>query len=279
MFRESQCPPIRERASKTSTSYVPLRKYAAATPPAPAPMTATRSRLAAWAGAARVARAPSAVKPTAAPLRISRRVNGVGTGRAYFHELGSLDSPQNAARCVCGAAGTGVWTLKNVCRAHGRIRMHVRVAVFVTTLMAVLAVAAPAAAQAPCDPTQTPPQFRGEVPELADVIPFPGGEGGEVTTDQAYAYMEAVDRASNRVVTGALGQRSWQSRELRYAIIGNPGRLEPAALRQIKAAAQTLRDPQTSAAEARSLARRYPEILWVASNVHGGEESGTEGSL
>ena len=157
--------------------------------------------------------------------------------------------------------------------------MHVRAAVVLTTLMAALAAAAPAAGQAPCDPTQTPPEFRGEVPELADVVPFPGGEGGEVTTDQAYAYMEAVDRASDRVVTGALGQRTWQSRELRYAIVGNPGRLEPAALREIKAAAQTLRDPQTSAAEARSLARRYPEILWVASNVHGGEESGTEGSL
>ena len=58
--------------------------------------------------------------------------------------------------------------------------------------------------------------------------------------------MEAVDRASDRVITGSLGQRSWQSRELRYAIVGSPGRLEPAALRQIKAAAQTLRDPQTS---------------------------------
>jgi hypothetical protein len=150
--------------------------------------------------------------------------------------------------------------------------MHIRAAVFVITLMAALAAAAPAAGQSPCDPTQTPPRFRGEVPALADVVPFPGGEGGEVTTDQAYAYMEAVDRASDRVVTGALGQRSWQGRELRYAIVGNPGRLEPAALRQIKAAAQTLRDPQTSPAEARSLARRYPEILWVASNVHGGEE-------
>ena len=52
-------------------------------------------------------------------------------------------------------------------------------------------------------------------PQLADVVPFPGGEAGEVTTDQAYAYMEAVDRASDRVITGALGQRTWQSRELR----------------------------------------------------------------
>ena len=43
--------------------------------------------------------------------------------------------------------------------------------------MAALVAATPAAGQTPCDPTQTPPQFRGEVPELADVIPFPGGEG------------------------------------------------------------------------------------------------------
>ena len=157
--------------------------------------------------------------------------------------------------------------------------MQVWAAVFVTTLIAALAAAAPAAAQSTCDPTQTPPQFRGEVPELADVIPFPGGDAGEVTTDQAYAYMEAVDRASDRVITGALGQRSWRSRELRWAIIGRPDRLQPAALEEIKAAAQTLRDPQTSAAHARSIAQRDPAILWVASNVHGGEESGTEGSL
>ena len=62
--------------------------------------------------------------------------------------------------------------------------------------------------------------------------PFPGGEGRALTRNQSYAYMEAIDRASDRVVTGALEQRTWQSRELRYAIVGNPGRLEPAALRE-----------------------------------------------
>src|SRR5215211_1870780 len=92
MVRESQCPPIRERASKTSTSYVPARKYAAATPPAPAPMTATRPRLAAWAAAARVAPAPSALKPTAAPLRTSRRVNGVDTAPSLRHPVGDAPS-------------------------------------------------------------------------------------------------------------------------------------------------------------------------------------------
>ena len=38
-------------------------------------------------------------------------------------------------------------------------------------------------------------------------------------------------------------------------------------------------DPSTSAREARAIAAREPEILWVAGNVHGGEESGTDASL
>ncbi len=143
----------------------------------------------------------------------------------------------------------------------------------------VLVVASPAAAQTACDPTQTPPEFRGQVPQLSDVVPNPGGENGEVTTDQAYAYMDAVDGASERVITGALSERSQQGRELRYAIIGNVDSLRHGALRDIKRAAQDLRDPSTPPAKARQIARRYPAILWVASNVHGGEESGTDGSL
>ncbi|HEX7148130.1 MAG TPA: M14 family zinc carboxypeptidase, partial [Actinomycetota bacterium] len=137
----------------------------------------------------------------------------------------------------------------------------------------------PAAAQTACDPTQTPPEFRGQVPQLSNVVPNPGGENGEVTTDQAYAYMDAVDGASERVITGALSERSQQGRELRYAIIGNVDSLRHGALRDIKRAAQDLRDPSTPPAKARQIARRYPAILWVASNVHGGEESGTDGSL
>jgi hypothetical protein len=143
----------------------------------------------------------------------------------------------------------------------------------------VLSLPAAALAQTACDPTQTAPQFRGQVPELAEVVPAPGGEGGEVTVDQAYAYMDAVDRASERVVTGALERRSWQGRELRYAIVGHGDRLSGRSLKAIAAAAQTLRNPRTPPALARAIARRFPAILWVASNVHGGEESGTEGSL
>jgi hypothetical protein len=153
-----------------------------------------------------------------------------------------------------------------------------RVGVLISVL-AFLGMAAPAAAQTVCDPTQTPPEFRGEVPELADVVPNPGGEGGEVTTDQAYAYMDAVDDTSERVTTGALEQESWQGRELRWAIVGDADNVDGHSLSAIKKAAQKLRDPRTSPGLARHIADRFPAILWVASNVHGGEESGTEGSL
>ena len=54
---------------------------------------------------------------------------------------------------------------------------------------ALIALSAPtiAAAAPACDPMQTPAQFRGQVPKLEQIVPAPGGENGEVTTDQAYA--------------------------------------------------------------------------------------------
>jgi hypothetical protein len=149
----------------------------------------------------------------------------------------------------------------------------------VAAIAALLALAAPAAAQTACDPTQTPPEFRGQVPALADVVPAPGGENGEVTVDQAYAYMDAVDRASDRVVTGALDHRTWEGRELRYAIVGHGNRLRGGALKAVAKAAQALRNPRTSQKAAATIARRYPAILWVAGNVHGGEESGADAAL
>jgi hypothetical protein len=144
-----------------------------------------------------------------------------------------------------------------------------------------MALSAPtiAAAAPACDPMQTPAQFAGQVPKLEQVVPAPGGENGEVTTDQAYAYMDAVDRSSERVITGSLERTSWQGRQLRWAIVGHGDRLHGRNLDEIAEAAQTLRDPRTPEGRARSIARRYPAILWVASNVHGGEESGTDASL
>ena len=142
---------------------------------------------------------------------------------------------------------------------------------------ALLAGAAPAAAQAPCDPFG-PATFRGEVPTPKQVIGIDLGER-DVTTAESDTYVQAVDAASPRVVSGTLAQRSVQGRDLRYAIVGDPHRVTTNGLARIRASAAGLMDPTTPPREARAIAAEDPAILWVAANVHGGEESGTDASL
>ncbi len=55
--------------------------------------------------------------------------------------------------------------------------------------------------------------------------------------------------------------------------------MRPERLALIRQAARQLTDPATSATEAAYIARNFPAILWVAANVHGDEESGTDASL
>jgi hypothetical protein len=153
-------------------------------------------------------------------------------------------------------------------------------------LLAVAAVAlvtvAPAtqtsqAAPAPCDPMQTPPVFGGDVPTSNEVLGFTLGSR-EVTSAESNAYVDAVDASSNRVVSGTLG-RSWEGRELRYALVGEPDNVSPAGLAAIQEAIGKLRDPETPAREAERLARTTPVVLWLMGNVHGGEESPTDAEL
>ena len=130
---------------------------------------------------------------------------------------------------------------------------------------------------ASCDPMQTPPSFRGEVPTAENVLGFPLGSQ-EVTAAQSDAYVDAVDGASARVVSGTLGT-TWQGRPIRYALVGRPENVTPEGLAGIQQAARTLRDPATSDQRAADIARRSPAILWLMGNVHGGEESPTDAEL
>lgn len=132
-------------------------------------------------------------------------------------------------------------------------------------------------AAAACDPMQTTPSFRGEVPAGEDVLGFPIGSQ-EVTSAQSDAYLGAVDASSPRVVSGTLGT-SVQGRPLKYAIVGKPGNVTPKGLQRIASDMQALRDPATSTEDSANIVKKSPSILWVASNVHGGEESGTDASL
>src|SRR5215218_6489229 len=97
-------------------------------------------------------------------------------------------------------------------------------------LVALLLPAAPAAAAAPtppaCDPVRTPPALAGKVPTAEQVIGFPLGER-DVTVAESDTYLQAVAKASPRVVAGTAAV-SWQGRPLRYAIVGKPGNVTPA---------------------------------------------------
>ena len=140
----------------------------------------------------------------------------------------------------------------------------------------VLAAASPAAAQTTtCDPWSA--NFSGAVPTARDVIGIDLG-ARDVTTAESDAYLLAVDRASARVTSGVLAT-SVQGRPLRYAIVGSPANVTAKGLERVRRSAAALMDPRTSSAEAARIADADPAILWIAGNVHGGEESGTDAAL
>jgi hypothetical protein len=100
----------------------------------------------------------------------------------------------------------------------------------------------------------------------------------EATYEQANEYLTAVDKASRRVKTGTLAT-SVRGRSLNYALIGEPENLTDSGLQRIQTNIHALRDHETNNDEIPSIAKRTPAILWIASNVHGDEESGTDASL
>jgi hypothetical protein len=134
-----------------------------------------------------------------------------------------------------------------------------------------------ASAQTSCDPIQTTPEYLAGVPTGEQVLGFPIGSQ-EVTSAESNEYLEAVDAASDRVVSG-VAATSVLGVPLDYAIVGSQDNVSAAGLDAIQDAIGTLRDPQTSEAQAQQLAENTPAILWVDGSPHGGEESGGDASL
>lgn len=147
----------------------------------------------------------------------------------------------------------------------------------VLVLAAALVPAPAAPAQETCDPFDTPAEYAGVVPSPKEVLGFHLGRR-EVTTDQAWMYLDAVDAASDRVATGTYAV-SPLGRELRYAVVGLPENVTPEGLEAIRQDILRIRDPDTPRVEAAALAATTPAFLYVAANVHGTEESGTDASL
>ncbi len=155
----------------------------------------------------------------------------------------------------------------------------------VTVFAAALAITAPldpAATGAPaerrvvCD-AFVDPVVDDSVPTASEVLGIALGDR-DVTVAESDRYLRAVSAASPNVVDGVLA-RSWNGRPLRYAVVGKPAWTTPAALARIGRSLGALRDADTSAARASRIAASTPAVLWVAGNVHGGEESGTDATL
>ena len=133
-----------------------------------------------------------------------------------------------------------------------------------------------ASVAAACDPF-TAPSLDASVPTARDVIGIDLGDR-DVTTQESDSYLAAVAAASPKVVDGVLGT-SVEGRPLRYAVVGQEQWVTPAGLDRIGRDIARLRDARTPEAQARQIIRSMPSILWVAGNVHGGEESGTDAAL
>ena len=143
-------------------------------------------------------------------------------------------------------------------------------------VLAVLLTVAPlpvatALAQPVCDPFATTPEIDPAIPTLA----FPFGSQ-EVTVAESNAYLAAVDAASDRVIT-ASAATSVGDLDIPYAVVGSETRMTDLA--GALAMVDTLRDPLAGDTAVAAAVAAAPAVLWIAGNVHGGEESGADAAL
>lgn len=121
----------------------------------------------------------------------------------------------------------------------------------------------------------------GSVPSPEKFFGFPLGKGQPrvVTSDEIRKYVDAVGRASDRVITGTMAH-SVSGQALPYAIVSDKQNVTPGQLKKIAEQIQSLRDPRSLRPDkAARIAKDTPAIVWVAGNVHGGETSGADASL
>src|SRR3954452_3750579 len=106
--------------------------------------------------------------------------------------------------------------------------------------------AAPPAATCGSDPAA----HLSTVPSPETFLGFPLGIGQQrvVTNDEIRDYLNAVDKASDRVVTGTMGT-SVLGRPLPYAVVSNKRQAEQDTLDEIAAEIRGLRDPREMRAD------------------------------
>ena len=115
------------------------------------------------------------------------------------------------------------------------------------------------------------------MPTPQSVLGFPLGIGQPqpVTSAQIVSYVQAVDNASDRVISFDIGN-TWGGRPLRAAIVSSREHMRPAELRRIRERFVALREGRGGRHDD---LRGSPALVWLAGNVHGGEKSGADAEL
>ncbi len=119
------------------------------------------------------------------------------------------------------------------------------------------------------------------VPSPQQTLGFPLGVGQTqlVTNAQISTYLQAVEQASSRVVTGLMATTTTGS-PLPYAVVSSEKNMKERNLRDMPKRIASLRDPRKlDEVNAARIAANDPAIVWLAANVHGGEKSGADGTL
>ncbi|MGZ8650258.1 MAG: hypothetical protein ACXW08_16785 [Solirubrobacteraceae bacterium] len=142
------------------------------------------------------------------------------------------------------------------------------IAVAVASVALVAGWSAPAGAQelrgSPTAPCPTTPTYDPGVPTPQSVLGFPLGLGQPqpVTSDQILRYVEAVDAASDRVISFDIGT-TWAGRPLKVAIVSSRDHMRPGELKpHPRAVRRAARGPRR--------ARRQPARL-AGDRVAGGQ--------
>src|SRR5271165_3655189 len=91
-------------------------------------------------------------------------------------------------------------------------------------------------------------------------------------------YLEALAAAQPRQVKIFEYGKTWEGRELIYAVIGSEANMR--RLPEIRSGMQRLHDPRkTPEAEAQKLIASLPSLLWLAYGVHGNEISSPDAAI
>ena len=138
-----------------------------------------------------------------------------------------------------------------------------------------LAVMAGAQDQRPRTPRATrsprPATFAGECRHRREVLGFDLGDRDSQSRNPTPTSRRSTRQASD--VSTATLATSHQGRALRYALVGTANRSRRRSRQPRRSATPA---PARRSPRRRREGRFRPAILWVAGNVHGGEESGTD---